>query len=244
MIVGDGVYDIGLVLVAALAGYLDDDIDPGHDLPAVARAWAQLPEVYRRADDGTLHALLAAMLETAAALELLVDAIDYRAPDEGGTDTGSILTDPERTLWPEWLAQAVGVNLRRAGITDLAPFGPARQDITEAILGSINGRRAGSEGALAAAARRTLTGSRTVRVRALAGADPHIITVSTAADETPDPDALRAAVEAVLPAGHKLDLDNNVGNWRGIEAAQDGVTPLEDVAPTWADIQQLYEPVP
>ena len=32
MIVGDGVYDIGLVLVAALAGYLDDDIDPGHDL--------------------------------------------------------------------------------------------------------------------------------------------------------------------------------------------------------------------
>lgn len=230
----------------AFLAILGDYIDPAQVDRRIADTWDSLPGLYRRSDDGTLRALVDAIITLPAVLELFVDAINYVPPDEGGTDTGSLLTDPDRTLWPAWLAQAVGVDLAAAGVLNPAALvaltgrGDAVGDL---IRTPVNGWRAGSAGALEAAGRRTLTGARTIRVRALHDEDPFVITVSTAAAETPDPDALRAALEAVLPAGHKLALDNNVGNWRGVEAPGSWGA-LHDEAPTWADVEQLYEPAP
>lgn len=230
--------DIAAILIIGLGPYAGD-LEPGQPFPLTRRGYDALPELYRRADDGTLEDLVVAMLNPVGMIEVLVDAIDYRRADEGGTDDlnglTSFLTDPAWTLWPEWLAQAVGVNLRAAGITRIQPRDP---DIAEAIATPVNGWRAGSAAALEVAARRHLTGNRTVRVRALMDPDPFVITVSTAAAETPDAALLRAAIEAVLPAGHVLELDNNVGNWAGIEAL--GSWAAVAAAGPWADLEQLY----
>lgn len=202
----------------------------GQPTPRAVATYEALPAHYRRTDDGTLKALVVAMLELTGCLEALVDALNYVPPDEGGPPVGtvpggrSILTDPDRPLWPVWLAQAVGVNLAGAGITN-----PFDGSAAEAIRAGVNGWRAGSTEALTAAAARTLTGARTVVIRQNPYGDPFVITVSTAAEETPDPDATEAAVRAVLPAGHDLELNNAVGNWNGIET----------LAPTWDDIDAL-----
>lgn len=216
--------------VRVLLGDYAAHIDPDQPMPRAVAVYDALPAHHRRTDEGALRALTIAMLERTGGLEVLVDAVNYVPPDEGGPPAGiipggaSILTDPDRSPWPAWLAQAVGGNLPAAGITN--PFDAAAPD---AIRSAINGWRAGSTEALEAAARRTLTGTRTVRVRPNAGADPFVIVVSTAAVETPDEAALEAAVRAVIPAGHDLELDNAVGNWDGIEA----------LAPTWDDVDAL-----
>jgi hypothetical protein len=222
--------DITGTVLALLGPYAPDDLTPGSPTPRAIAAYESLPAAHRAADDGTLLALVVAIADLTGGIELMVDALNYIAPDEGGPGPDvvpggrSILTDLDRPLWVPWLAQAVGVDLAAAGITDV--YG---DDARDAVRAAVNGWRAGSRDAIASAARRTLTGARTVRVRSGVGVDPFVITVSTAAAETPDTAALRAAVEAVLPAGHALDLNNAVGSWAGIE----------ELAPTWDDIEAL-----
>ncbi len=224
-------------LITALA-YLGEGPAPATNPPLVDRIYQALPAAYRRTDpDRVLARFIESTTVAAGALELLLDAFDYVPPDEGGpaVDT-SLLVDPAETAWPEWLAWLVGVDLIAAGIRpDFTGDTPARLLIAEGV----NGHKAGSNAAIAAAARRTLDGTRTVIVRPGVDEDPHVITVSTAAAETPDPDALAAAVLAVLPAGHGLALDNNVGNWQGVEDLGTW-GDLEADAPTWGDLEGLF----
>ncbi len=224
-------------IITALA-YLGDGPAPATNPPLVDRIYQALPAAYRRTDpDRVLARFIESTTVVAGALELLLDAIDYVPPDEGGpaVDT-SLLVDPAETPWPEWLAWLVGVDLEAAGIL------PGFEDYAttrELIAAGVNGYKAGRNAAIAAAARRTLDGTRGVIVRPGVDEDPHVITVSTAAAETPDPDALAAAVLAVLPAGHGLALDNNLGNWQGVEDAGTW-DDLEAAAPTWADLEGLF----
>lgn len=224
-------------LILLLLGPYAGDVEPGGPSPRAQAIYDELPGMYRAADDGTLLALTVAMFDIVGGIELLIRALNYVPIDEGGPGPDvvpggrSILTDLDRPLWAPWLAQAVGVDLPAAGITGF-------DGAAEAIAAGINGWRAGSTEALATAARRTLTGARTVRVRAHADAGPWVITIGTAAGETPDEDALRAAVEAVLPAGHGVTFDNAVGTWDGIEA----LAPTNDDvdALTSDELEELY----
>lgn len=226
-------------LFATAFAYLGIGDVPEQRAPLTLRLYEGLPPMYRRADvDGTLFTYLSAIGDLAGALELLGDAVAYVPPDTPGApavDT-SLLVDPAETGWTTWLAWMVGVDLAEAGI-------PAGQELTaEAralIAGGVNGYKAGSNEAIATAARQALTGTRTVMVRPGVDADPHVITVSTVAAETPDTDALTAAIVPVLPAGHGLALDNNVGNWQGVEA-ENPWDDLETAAPTWDDIEALF----
>ena len=232
-----GPLTLGEFIITALA-YQGEGPAPATNPPLVDRLYAALPAAYRRTDpDRVLARFLEATTVAAGAMELLADAIDYVPPDEGGpaVDT-SLLVDPANTAWPEWLAWLVGVDLAAAGIR---PGFTGDPEARELIAAGVNGHKAGSNAAIAAAARRTLDGTRTVIVRPGVDEDPHVITVSTAAAETPDPDALAAAVLAVLPAGHGLALDNNVGNWQGVEdlGAWDDI---ETGAATWADLEALF----
>lgn len=206
--------------------------------PIVDRLYEALPSAMRRADTaGVLRRYLDALGPVLGGLELLLDAVDYLPPDEGGPDGDtSLLVDPSETAWPSWLAWLLGVDLARAGI---APGDEGQPDARELIGAAVNGYRAGSAGALEAAARRFLTGTRTVIVRPGVDPDPHVITLSVVAAEVTNDDALEAAVVRVLPAGHGLSINNDVGNWAGIEAAGPW-GDLEDTAPTWGDLEDLF----
>lgn len=225
---------------AALLAALGDYAEPG-DRPASTRAWSDLvPPGYRRGDTGALEALVGSLFAGLDLLELYVDAVNYVAADEGGPALGtipggaSILTDPARTPWPEWLAQAVGVDLVRAGILD-----PTTDLARESIATPVNGWLAGSAEAFTVTAQRSLTGTRTVNVRAGLDPDPWIITVSTVAAETPDAAQLEADLRAILPAGHDLALDNAVGSWTGIETSAATWTAIEALT-TFDALEALY----
>lgn len=143
-------------------------------------------------------------------------------PDRGAS---SDLVDPARAdaEWLVWLAQIPGVTL-----AENLPV-PAQRD---AIAGAVNGWAAGTPDSIKAAAGTALTGTRYVQVM------PHSIAARgdggrwdillvTRASETPDVDAVLAAVSAAnaVPAGAILHHRAYTATWAAVEAAY----------PTWAD---------
>lgn len=208
--------------------------------PFTDRLLESLPPVYLRADaanGGALEAYVSSFGDLGGLLELWIDLFDYRAPDEGGEpgDT-SRLVDPATTPQPAWLAWMLGVDLPAAGV----PRGTEQAtEARELIAAGVNGIHAGSRGAIIAAARRWLNGGRTVLVTPGANPDPFTITVSVVAAEVVDLDELTDAIAAVLPAGHGLDLNNDVGNWAGVEQFETWAD-LMAAAPTWADVEDLW----
>jgi Phage tail protein (Tail_P2_I) len=141
------------------------------------------------AEHGNAHAHLAGALATA--LERVAQIYD---PDDG--PPGSPLVDVDRCPdWAlPWLAQLVGVVL------------PPGVDAATArvLISDVAGWRRGTPAALRAAAGLHLTGDKSVyfRERDATGADPpYTLEVVTLTSETPEPDAVLAALLAQKPGG-------------------------------------------
>lgn len=206
--------------------------------PFTRRVYDRLPELYRDADapDRQLLRFLSLVGDQAGALERLFDRIDYTPPDEGGAPGGtSDLTDPATAdpAWLPWLAQLVGVTLNPA-----LPI-PAQRN---AISGAVAGWQAGTRDAIAAAARTalvSLTGPPSVVVRPHP-TDPWTLRITTIPEETPDADAVIAAIIAAnaKPAGVLLVHTFYAPPWELIEAELPDWQAIED-ADTWSAIESL-----
>lgn len=142
-----------------------------------------------------------------------------------GLGATSDLVDPASAdpAWLMWLAQIPGVTL--------AP-GLSEQGRRDAIEGAVNGWAAGTRDSIRDAARTALIGSRFVSVldhsidTAGDGGRWDVLLV-TAVSETPDVDAVLAAVSAAdaVPVGVLLHHRAYTATWAAVEAA----------FPTWAD---------
>lgn len=228
---------------------------PGGGAPAdlTRRVYAALPEVMRTADaqpaTGPTFPLLrylGALLDEAAAVEVLLRRIDYVSPSERATspnlpvlptDDTSDLVDPDTADpgWLQWMGQLVGARI--------VP-GSSPAAARDAIRYASSGYRAGTRAAVADAARSALTGTRYVRVydhstssgRGTGGAFDVLLV--TRGSETPDPGVVLAAVveKAAKPAGVKLWHLSYSATWATIEAAFPTWAVIE--AGTWADVEE------
>jgi hypothetical protein len=133
-----------------------------------------------------------ALLNFVAALTLALEEIDdlVRDSDDGPGWSSVVDIDRAPTDALAWLGQLVGVS-PDASLDDTAQ----RERIRD-----VSGFRRGSRAAMEAAARRYLTGTRTVNIRERDSSAYHL-TVTTYAGETPDEDKTEAAIRAQKPAG-------------------------------------------
>jgi len=230
---------------------------------STARLYDGLPEFYRTADAPTGYALLRFLSLTGDLLgqvEDLADRIDV--PDDAPPGTVSDLVNPETADagWLPWLTQLVGARLAPpatiapggmfgsatygAGVHGAAdPTAATPSAYTEAqrraaIRNAAGGRYTGTVDSIAAAARTALSykaGGGYVTVTRVPG-DPYRIRVRTTPEETPDPFAVLAAVEALgaRPAGHVLEYSSYALPWSLLESRYSSWKSLEANAPTWS----------
>ena len=189
------------------------------------RVYASLPELFRIADateaSGTwpLKRYISAVCDRFGAIETVAD----RIADGELTDV-----DLADDAWLPWLGQNLGVALDpKLTVTE-------RRD---AIRYAPGGWRAGTKGAVAAAAKSELTGTRyaVVKDHSVAGAggigtgDQWQIVIITRSSETSGPAAVVAAIIAkgAKPAGVIVAHRAYEATWAQIETA----------FPTWADLE-------
>ena len=182
------------------------------------KVWDSLPEVYREADSRQrsgggypLLRYLSLLGDQVDAVGLLLDAVDYRSPAEGGAvgDLSQLL-DPATAeiAWLPWLAQLYGVDIA-GGLT------VAEQ--RSAITAGASGWRAGSKASIIAAAQTVLSGQAVVQVVphdsfAADGVRPFSIVVRTRHTET------------------------GVLTWDGLESTYRNWDELETATATWAGL--------
>lgn len=138
--------------------------------------------------------------------------------------------------WLPWLAQFAGVRLG-----DVVGEAAQRQRIFDAP-----GQRRGTVAAVRAAARRHLTGSRSVtiteRTTDTGTADPYHVVVTTFLAETPDAAAVEAELEAAKPAGLIFHYDVvSAITWQDTVNTWTDWTAVGDDKTSW---QQLLETLP
>lgn len=153
--------------------------------PAVAdrteTAYARLPEAYRDADavlDWPLLRYLSLLLDQLEPLDALVERIDYDV-EEGDATSDLVDGATANAGWFPWLAQLLGVDL--TGLTI--------EQQREALADPTQAWAHGSPGALAAAAARGLTGTRSVTITPHHGGAPFVIGIGTKDSETTAPDS-------------------------------------------------------
>lgn len=175
--------------------------------PFTEALYGDLPELYRDADAVDGGWPLLRYLSLLGDLGGDVDAL-------AGRVAAGELTDPAAAdaEWLPWLAQLVGVKLRR-GSTD-----EARR---AAIAEGSNGWQSGTRQSIAAAARAALTGSRFCEVHPNAGGDPWALLIVVRADEAADLAAVAAAVvdAGAKPAGYRLVVSTARPPWDAIDGA-------------------------
>lgn len=113
-----------------------------------------------------------------------------------------------------WVAQIAGVRV---------PVGMEIEDMRE-FIELAESRRRGTPAYMAEIAQRYLTGLKTVVMFERVDGNAYRLRITTRSDETPDPDAVEAALRAVKPAGIVLEYD-----------AVDGVT-WDEAIHTWNSI--------
>lgn len=172
-------------------------------------------------DPGGDDSVLLAMCGAAAMM--LSRSIDALRGDEYGSG-GRRMLDPDRTaVWAlPFLSQFVGIDTIPAGFTE---------EQTRTLIRDAPGMRRGTPSTLRSAAERYLTGNRTVTILERSGG-PYKLSVVTRTDETPDSDAVLAALLTQKPAG--IDLTYTVADgqvWDEVTTAWDDVDP----GTTWDD---------
>lgn len=200
------------------------------------RLYGRLEEFRREADaeqDYPLLRYLSLLGDQAGEVEELLDRFDYVSTADGGQpgDT-SDLVDPATAdaAWLPWLAQHVGAVLPR-GIAE------AEQRVT--IESAAGGFQAGSRPALAAVARRALTGAQYVNITAHLEGNVWVIGLATAEEDTPSIAAVIAAiVEAdAKPAGYRLEVTFYSASWDTLEAAY-ATSDEWDAVTSWDALEQ------
>jgi hypothetical protein len=169
---------------------------------------------------GYAHAHLAeAMSRGLIQLQQVFDPAD-------GSPPFSPLLDPARCpAWAlPWLAQLVGANIPAT----------ATEDQARSIIVSLAAQKRGTTASIRAAAGFYLTGTKTVYFRERdpdADDPPYTLEVVTLDDETPDPDAVLAALMAQKPAGIVLTFRQVEGqDWQEVVAEN----------ATWTDVVADY----
>lgn len=195
----------------------------------VAYLWAKREEetpAWEFIDDGphdSTDVLSKALVLNPATTEIAV----------GESPGWSVLLDLER-IDPKglgWLAQLVGVQLD-----------PNLADAEQRDrIGSTDGFRRGTPGALDGAARQYLTGTKTVVIRERYGGAWKLNIVSFDS-ETPDPDRVLAAILSQKPAG--ITLDYNVLPGQDFQSLLDDHDDFQDVLDTYADLDDVRLNIP
>lgn len=169
------------------------------------------------------------LLRWVASFADLLQPVDDRARDTADGPGWSQVVDIERAP-PEmlaWLAQFVGVRIppglsverQRAHAADAAGF------------------RRGTPTALIAAARSRLTGRQQVILVERHNGDPYRVLVQTFLPETPDPDAVSAALRAEKPGGVVLTYEVIPGSTWGSFAANHATwDAVVATFPTWTSV--------
>lgn len=166
-----------------------------------------------------------------------LDAIHELVTDQEGRPGWQILFDP--TLCPApflpWLAQVAGAQLQpqmseaeqRAAITAPEAFGR------------------GTRAAIEAAAKRRLTGTRSVEITERYTGDAWKLLIETDEKETPDPATTLLELEAAVPIGIVLYFNARAAwTWAEIEveeATYPTWTKIGEAFATWADLMN-HEP--
>lgn len=159
--------------------------------------------------------------------------IGHGAP---GCDGSRTTTDP--SVAPAWALDHAAlytggtVPARHPGEPEDAHLARARVEIT-----SPTGMRAGSRGAAIAAATMWLTGTRTLIFRETWQGSIWRVMLVTRPAETPDPAAVRAAVEATLPAGVRLIHEvRDEADWQQILDTYGAWSAVKAQNTTWTEV--------
>jgi hypothetical protein len=201
--------------------------EPIYDAVTERFYYRRLSQMYRDADAAQgwpLKSWLSGILAQQQVAETLLDRFLYTTPDVGGLagDT-SDLVDPATAdaAWLPWLGQLVGARLDTS-----LPVADQRT----AIAGAITGLRAGSKAAIANAAKKNLTGTKTVSVvdhstdtGSLGSGGQWDVLIVTVASETPMGTAQVIAdviAAGQKPAGVQLWCKTFEASWSVIEAAR------------------------
>ncbi|WP_217913250.1 hypothetical protein [Miltoncostaea marina] len=189
--------------------------------------------------DATSDALLAALV---GAWMTGFERAGEVAHGDGELPPWRILTDP--AVAPLWAlphaAQWTGGRMppRRGGETDADYLARARREVVYP-----RGMRRGSALIAVETAREHLTGERSVIFREGHGGDPWLLMLVTRIAETPDADALRAAVAAVLPAGVVLDHEvRDARDWQLVADTWPDWAAVEAANPTWQQVLEVPDP--
>jgi hypothetical protein len=175
---------------------------------------------------GYAHAHLAEALSRG-----LIQLQEIFDPDDGSPPFSPLLDPARCPAWAlPWLAQLVGVAI---------PATATEQQAREIIVG-LAGHKRGTTAMLEAAAGFYLTGTKTVffRERDPDSPDPpYTLEVVTLDDETPDPDAVRAALMAQKPAGIILNYRQVQGqDWQQVVTENATWNTVVSRYATWNDL--------
>ena len=161
------------------------------------RLFDLLPEYVRDADDGTLAGYLAAIGDTANAVEKFIDDAD---PDTSATGTSEPVNPATAPAgWLPWLGWLMGVPT-----TGMDTAG-ARWYLTRA-----GAQAHGSAAGIRAAVQATLSGTRFCQVFTAVGGDPWAIEVQVDSTEVVDSAATLRAAMREKPAGANLTVTSSV----------------------------------
>lgn len=162
----------------------------------------------------------------ASGLQPLWDVVNDQDDAPGWSQVLDI--DRVPTVWIPWLGQFVGVHYR-AGLADA----DQRLRVRET-----DGFRRGSPGAIKGAARQYLTGSGTVYLLERHGS-PYRYTVTTLDSETPDPDAVLAALKEQKPGG--LIMFHSVVTGGNFDTLRDTHVDFDTIEATFADFNEIRD---
>lgn len=190
------------------------------------RLYKRLPEVYRTYDikqGWQFKKWLSGICNSQNEVDSLITRFSYTPPEDGVPTDTSDLVDPATAdaAWLPWLAQLVGVVLAPAD---------TEAERREHIGSALSGIKAGTKAAMAEAAKKVLTGTKSVAVydhsnlTGLGVGDQWEVLVRTIQAET-----LSNPVDAIIavgakPAGVKLYHQYYGASWQTIETTY----------PTWA----------
>lgn len=191
------------------------------------RLYERLPDAYKSEDaniDYPFKRWLSGVGDVLGDVDTLITRFDYTPPEDGTPSDTSDLVDPDTAdeAWLPWLAQLVGVKLN--AYDTLATH---RMRIGSAL----SGIKAGTKTAVAEAAKRVLTGTKTVYVydhsttAGIAAGGQWDVLVLTVQGETISDPLVEIIKAGAKPAGIKL--------WHMYFGAQWGT--LEVSRPTWTD---------